>query len=55
MMGSVDYNLLPECISLQSLICNADLCHTQTSQKKKDTEYNNLPQSILVASCRCHQ
>ena len=38
---------LPECISLQSLLCRFVLRTSDSSQKKKN-EYNSLHQSILV-------
>ena len=40
---------IPECISLQSLLCRFVSRTSDSSQKKKkDTEYNSVPQSIMV-------
>ena len=36
--------------ALRCNLCNADLCHARAIlHKRKNTEYNSLPQSILVA------
>ena len=45
---------LPECILLQSLLCRF-VSRTSDSSQKKNTEYNSLPQSILVVVVKwCH-
>ena len=45
MMASFDYNYQN---AFRCNLCNADLCHARVILQKKKTEYNNLPQSILV-------